>query len=130
MKEIQVNSGFGKFPVKDAIKENEKVKSEEEKEEEIKSFPWPFGRFSAGFVAGALAIGSFAAYWQHVNYGEIVDAFESIKSDTAQAHDNTEKIKGLVSKNEELANRIDANISVLSGKIESMKPKRETVSKR
>lgn len=72
-------------------------------------------------------MGSFANYWHSKNYGEMIATFESIQKDNETLTKNTEIIKGLASKNDEIANRVDESVGKLTSKIEELKTKRSQI---
>lgn len=121
MKELNVNTGFGRFPVKDPIVSTEKV------EEELKKFPMPFWRLTFGFLMGMIVALTFAQYWQNKHYGELIRLQEAIKSDISTMERNTEQVKWLVTRNEELANNVDGNVLKLSDEIAKLRIKRGVV---
>lgn len=123
MTEIKVNTGFGRYPVRDPIT----PPPTEEVEEELKKFPMPFGRLTIGFVMGVFVALTFAQYWQNKHYGEMIATFESIKKDNQTLVNNTEIVKGLVQKNEQIANRVDESVGKLTAKIEELKLKRSKI---
>lgn len=123
MTEIKVNTGFGRYPVRDPIT----PPPTEEVEEELKKFPMPFGRLTIGFVMGVFVALTFAQYWQNKHYGEMIATFESIKKDNQTLVNNTEIVKGLVSKNDQIANRVDESIGRLTAKMEELKTKRSKI---
>lgn len=123
MTEIKVNTGFGRYPVRDPIT----PPPTEEVEEELKKFPMPFGRLTIGFVMGVFVALTFAQYWQNKHYGEMIATFESIKKDNQTLVNNTEIVKGLVSKNDQIANRVDESVGKLTAKIEELKLKRSKI---
>ena len=69
----------------------------------------------------------FAQYWQNKHYGEIIQLSESIKSDIITMERNTDQINGLVTRNEELANTVDSNITKLGNKITELRVKRSKI---
>lgn len=124
MQEIKINSGFGRYPVKDPITP---PPTPEAVEEELKKFPIPFWRLTIGFVMGVFVALTFAQYWQNKHYGELIRLQEVIKSDISTMERNTEQVKWLVTRNEELANNVDNNVLKLSDEIAKLRIKRGVV---
>lgn len=101
MTEIKVNTGFGRYPVRDPIT----PPPTEEVEEELKKFPMPFGRLTIGFVMGVFVALTFAQYWQNKHYGEIIELQEQIKHKTEARDANRADFKELLIRVEWTANK-------------------------
>lgn len=126
--ELKINSGFGRFPVKDPIRKTETVELQETPEiQEETKFPLPYPQFLLGLAIGAILMGSFANYWHSKNYGEMIATFESIQRDKETLVANTEIVKGLVQKNDQIADRVDESVGKLTSKIEELKMKRSQI---
>lgn len=99
--EIPVKTGFGKYPVQDAIRKA-KVEQEVKEEEQIKSFPLPYPQVLLWFVIGAIVTSGCMTMHYNSKYGPVIEALPQYNEARQQAEENTERIKWLVKKNEQL----------------------------